>query len=45
MQNFTQDDYRPNASTILFVKQFARMYNTMKKQENGYHSISIAACC
>jgi len=30
MQNFTQDDFEPRQSTILFIKQFARMYNKAK---------------
>ncbi len=30
MQNFTQDDLEPRQSTILFIKQFARMYNKAK---------------
>ena len=30
MQNFTQDDYQPNPATLLFVKQFARMYSLQK---------------
>ena len=30
MQNFTQDDFQPRESTLLFIKQFARMYNTAK---------------
>ncbi len=30
MQNFTQDDSLPRKSTILFIKQFARMYNNQK---------------
>ncbi len=45
MQNFTQDDYLPNPSTILFLKQFARMCNSNKKTKNGYNSVSIVACC
>ena len=27
MQNYTQDDFQPRESTILFIKQFARMCN------------------
>ncbi len=45
MQNFTQDDYQPSAATLLFIKQFARMCNTQKSTTNGYHSISVLACC
>lgn len=46
MQNFTQDDFQPNAATLLFVKQFARMCNTKKNQTaDGYHSFSVVACC
>ncbi len=46
MQNFTQDDFTPNAATLLFVKQFARMCNTKKNQTaNGYNSFSVIACC
>ncbi len=45
MQNFTQDDYMPNPSTILFLKQFARMCNSNKKANNGYNSFPLAARC
>lgn len=45
MQNFTQDAFQPNPSTLLFIKQFARMCNTKKNQNNGYHRIALAACC
>jgi len=44
MQHFTQDDFMPAPTTILFLKQFARMCNSDKKVNNGYHSITIAAC-
>ena len=43
MQNFTQDDFQPNAATILFVKQFARLCNTKKHTHNGYHSFPVVA--
>ncbi len=33
MQNFTQDDLEPRQSTILFIKQFARMYNKTKSAD------------
>ena len=33
MQNFTQDELQPRKSTILFIKQFARMYNNMKSAD------------
>lgn len=45
MQDFTQDDLRPHPATLLFVKQFARMCNSMKNKANGYNSISVIACC
>jgi hypothetical protein len=45
MQNFTQEPLTPNASTILFLKQFARMCNTKKNEKHGYHSFSVVACC
>ncbi|MCH5306579.1 MAG: hypothetical protein J1E37_00760 [Prevotella sp.] len=58
MQNFTYDDsptdydcvdlpfLEPNAATLLFVKQFARMCNSKKNQTlNGYNHCSIIACC
>ena len=44
MQYFTQDEFKPNPSTILFLKQFARMCNS-NKTSNGYNSFSVAACC
>ena len=44
MQHFTQNDFQPNPSTILFIKQFARMCNAKKNQANGYNSLSVAAC-
>lgn len=44
MQNFTQDELMPNPSTILFLKQFARMCNSEKKVINGYNSFPIVAC-
>lgn len=45
MQHFTQDECKPNPSTILFLKQFARMCNENKELRNGYNSISVVACC
>ncbi len=45
MHHFTQDDKQPNPSTILFIKQYARMCNLNKKNKNGYNSISVVACC
>ena len=44
MTNFTQEDFTPNPSTILFIKQFARMCNTKKTQTNGYNGFAVAAC-
>ena len=46
MQNFTQEDFQPRPSTILFIKQYARMCNSMKNQKNnGYNNIPLVACC
>lgn len=45
MQHFTQDELKPKPSTILFIKQFARICNSNKKVNNGYNSISVIACC
>ncbi len=45
MQHFTQDDFQPNPSTILFLKQFARMCNSKNNQKNGYNGIPVVACC
>ncbi len=45
MQNFTHEDYQPNPSTILFLKQFARMCNTKKNLTNGYNGIPVVARC
>ena len=45
MQHFTQDDFQPNPSTILFIKQFARMCNQKKNLTNGYNDITIAVSC
>ena len=45
MQNFTQDDFQPHPSTILFIKQFARMCNSITQQTHGYNSIPFVACC
>jgi hypothetical protein len=33
MQYFTQEDFQPRKSSILFVKQFARMYVNAKNPE------------
>ena len=44
MTNFTQFDFQPNPSTILFIKQFARMCNTQKHQTNGYNGFPVTAC-
>jgi len=46
MQNFTQDDFQPRSSTILFIKQFARMYSYSSiPQSHGYHHIPLVAVC
>ena len=45
MQHFTQDDFQPKASTILFIKQFARMCNQKKNLTNGYNDFTIAPSC
>lgn len=45
MQNFTQDDFQPNPSTILFIKQYARMCNLKKNVTHGYNGIPVVACC
>ena len=44
MQYFTQDSFRPNPTTILFIKQFARMCNSKKNLTNGYNGIPVVAC-
>ena len=44
MQHFTQDEFKPNPSTILFIKQFARMCNSNKRLIHGYNGISVVAC-
>jgi hypothetical protein len=44
MQHFTQNEFQPNSSTILFIKQFARMCNAKKNQTNGYNGFAVAAC-
>ena len=44
MTNFTQEDFTPNPSTILFIKQFARMCNKKNIQTNGYNGFAVAAC-
>ena len=45
MQNFTQDDFGPAPSTILFLKQYARMCNVNKTPRHGYSHIPVVACC
>ncbi len=45
MHNFTQDEKQPNPSTILFLKQYARMCNLNKKINNGYNNFTLIACC
>jgi hypothetical protein len=45
MQNFTQEDFQPHPSTILFIKQYARMCNTRQRVNNGYNGIPVVACC
>ncbi len=44
MQHSTQNDFQPSPSTILFIKQFARMCNTQKNPNYGYNGIPVAAC-
>ena len=44
MQYFTQDSFRPDPTTILFIKQFARMCNSKKNLTNGYNGIPVVAC-
>lgn len=45
MQNFTQEEFQPSPSAILFIKQYARMCNANKKKNNGYTGIPVVACC
>ena len=45
MQNFTHEEMQPSPSTILFLKQFARMYSSKRTQNNGYVSFPIVARC
>jgi len=45
MKNFTPEEFQPSASTILFIKQFARMCNNSSNKKNGYDSFSLIACC
>ena len=33
MRNFTQQEFTPSPSAVLFVKQFARMYSELKREE------------
>jgi len=40
MQNFTPKDMQPRTSTILFIKQFARMYSNLKSADQ-----QVAAMC
>ena len=35
MQNFTPNELEPRKSTILFIKQFARMYHELKTAEGN----------
>ncbi|SFW23109.1 hypothetical protein SAMN02910409_0995 [Prevotellaceae bacterium HUN156] len=44
MQHSTPNDFQPHPSTILFIKQFARMCNTKKNLTNGYNGFPVAAC-
>lgn len=44
MQNFTHDDFQPTPSTILFLKQYARMCNSKKNRNYGYNCIPVVAC-
>jgi hypothetical protein len=44
MQHFTQNEFQPHPSTILFIKQFARMCNNKKTLKNDYNGIAVAAC-
>ena len=45
MQNFTQEEFQPSASAILFVKQFARLANTQKTLYHGHTRIPLVAVC
>ncbi len=45
MTNSTQEDFTPSPSTILFIKQFARMCNASKNENHGYNRFSVVACC
>lgn len=40
MHNFTPNELEPRKSTILFIKQFARMYHELKTAEGN----SSATC-
>lgn len=40
MQNFTPNELKPQKSTILFIKQFARMYHSLKMADGN----SLATC-
>ena len=40
MQNYTPNELEPRKSTILFIKQFARMYHELKTAEGN----SSATC-
>ena len=41
MQNFTQDELQLRKSTILFIKQFARMYNNMKSADEASSAMCL----
>ena len=41
MQNFTPEELQPHKSTILFIKQFARMYNNMKSAEGNSSAVCL----
>ena len=46
MQDFTQDVFSPSAATILFIKQYARTCNNLKKNnKDGYNHFSVIASC
>lgn len=41
MQNFTQEELQPRKSTILFIKQFARMYSNMKSADEASSALCL----
>lgn len=45
MTHFTQDEFQPSPSTLLFIKQFARMCNSKKNPKDGYSHFPVTACC